>query len=124
MGVWISAKGKYEINPPVDDNLIREYIEFSEQTCPDSYANEKFFNVWFFDQENRLMCHAGKFAEPSVWIDHIREYFFEPRGYELLGDVEIIGECDDEWFGRFWEFEKSKEDEYNIWRERKTELMS
>ena len=65
------------------------------------------------------MCHAGKFIEPIVWIEHIREYFFEPRGYELLGEVEIIDELD----GGFWEFEKSKEDEYNIWRERKRELM-
>ena len=33
----------------------------------------------FFDEENKLCSIAGKFAEPSICYDHIKEKFFEAK---------------------------------------------
>ncbi|HKM35295.1 MAG TPA: hypothetical protein VJY54_11210 [Lachnospiraceae bacterium] len=115
MGVWLSAKGELEVTPAVDDELIRDFIHFSEYTCPDKYWDEKFINTWFFNSENKLICHEGKFAEPSIWYEHLRKNFFEPRGYSLIGDPQIIGECDE----GFQELVSEREVEYQVWKQRK-----
>ena len=46
------------------------------------------------DDRDKLFSIAGKFAEPSIWYRHIKENFFEARGYELEGEMTILGECD------------------------------
>ncbi len=61
MGAWMIAAECISIKPQVDENLIREYIQFSKECFPEEYREEHFFDV---------------------------------RGYELEGEVTIIGECD------------------------------
>lgn len=94
MGVWMIATGSISIKPQVDDNLIKEYINFSKKCYPKEYEDEGFPNTWFFDENNKLVSVAGKFAEPSIWYRHLKENFFEARGYELEGELTIIGECE------------------------------
>lgn len=118
MGVWMMAVDRIKIDPPVDDNLIREFIEFGEISCPKSYCREKFYNTWFFDAENNMICGAGKFAEPHIWYEHLQKYFFTPLGYTLPAEIEIIAEGE----GNFWEIAESRNTEYNLWLERKDRL--
>ena len=92
MGVWMIGTGNISINPQVDEELIKEYIQFSSSYFPEEYEKEKFSNTWFFDEENRLFSIAGKFAEPSIWYRHIKENFFEIRGYKLVGEMKILSE--------------------------------
>ena len=94
MGVWMIGTGNISIKPKVDENLIKEYIQFSKNCFPEDYGEEIFSNTWFFDENNKLFSIAGKFAEPSIWYRHIKENFFEARGYELEGEMTIIGECE------------------------------
>ena len=94
MGVWMIGTGNISINPPVDDNLIKEYIKFSRCYYPEEYREEGFANTWFFDENNNLVSIPGKFAEPSIWYRHIKKNFFEPKGYELDGEMVILGECE------------------------------
>ena len=83
--------GNISIKPQADEALIREYIQFSESFYPEEYGGESFSNTWFLDDNDELFSVAGKFAEPSIWYRHIKE-FFEVRGYELEGEMTIIGE--------------------------------
>ena len=92
MGVWMIGTGNILIKPQVDEALIKEYIQFSKSCYPKEYWDEVFPNSWFFDENNKLVSHAGKFAEPSIWYRHIKENFFEARGYELEGEMIILGE--------------------------------
>ena len=94
MGVWMIGTGNISIKPQVDEELIKEYMQFSESCFPAEYKEECFPNTWFFDEENKLFSIAGKFAEPSIWYRHIKENFFEARGYELEGEMIVVGECD------------------------------
>ena len=94
MGVWMIGTGNISIKPQVDEDLIKEYIQFSKNCFPEDYGEELFSNTWFFDENNKLFSIAGKFAEPSIWYRHIKENFFEARGYELEGEMTIIGECE------------------------------
>lgn len=94
MGVWTIGIGNMTIRPQVDEKLIKEYIEFSNTCFPKEYGDEKFLNTWCFDENNKLFSMEGKFAEPSIWYQHIREKFFEPKGYKLEGKMIILGECD------------------------------
>ena len=114
MGVWMIGTGNILIKPQVDEALIKEYIQFSKSCYPKEYWDEVFPNSWFFDENNKLVSHAGKFAEPSIWYRHIKENFFEARGYELEGDMTIIGECD---LGFEEVCEKSNE-KYRRWKMR------
>lgn len=75
MGVWMIGKGDISINPPVDEELIKEYIQFSKRYIPEEYRDEWFPNPWFFDENNKLISIAGKFAEPSIWYRHIKKEF-------------------------------------------------
>ena len=64
------------------------------------------------NEENHLICEAGRYAEPGIWYDFLKTEFFEKRGYELIGDSDIVGEGSrdlftieiidkyDEWSGR------------------------
>lgn len=119
MGVWLSAKGRLEVLPPPDDQLLMDFWLFSENSWPDDYRrmDERFANTWFFDENNRLACTAGKFAEPCVWYEWMKEHFFTPRGYELVGDVEIIGEGDE------GIFDQNVLDEYYAWKKRVSQLF-
>ena len=94
MGVWMIGTGNISIKPQVEENLIKEYMQFSKSCFPKAYGDEYFSNTWYFDENNKLFSVAGKFAEPSIWYRHIKENFFEPRGYELEGEMTILGECD------------------------------
>lgn len=117
MGVWMRGQGRLRVVPAPDEKLIQEYRLFSRYSIPDSYRpDEPFTNTWFFDKNNRLACLPGKFAEPSIWLDHLKKWFFEPRGYQLVGDPDIVGEteCD------FWNQKLLEEldNEYEEWRDR------
>ena len=111
MGVWMIGTGNISIKPQVDETLIEEYIRFSENCYPEEYVREKFSNTWFFDENNKLFSIAGKFAEPPIWYRHIKENFFENRGYELEGEIEILGECEP----GFDEVVKTSEEKYKKW---------
>ena len=114
MGVWMIGTGSISIKPQVDEALMKEYIQFSKSCFPEEYGGEHFSNTWFFDEKNKLFSIAGKFAEPSIWYRHIKENFFEARGYELEGETTVIGECD---LGFEEAFEKSEE-KYQQWKMR------
>ena len=122
LGCWLIVKDKIKIEPEVDDELIREFIEFSIRSCPKDYCTEKFENPWFFDSENRLVCSYGKFAEPCVWYRHLKKYFFTPRGYKIPDEDEItiLGECD---IG-FTELEEERMHDYKQWLNRREVLSS
>jgi hypothetical protein len=106
--------GSISIKPQVDEELIKEYIQFSKSCHPKEYEEETFPNTWFLDEENKLFSIAGKFAEPSIWYRHIKENFFEARGYELEGDMTVIGECDP----GFEETCEKSEEKYKHWKRR------
>lgn len=121
MGCWMSANGRLLVKPAFNDELIKEYIMFSVDECPEEYEEEKFENPWFFDSENMLICSGGKFAEPSIWYKFLKEQFFEPKGYELNGRPLFTGECDG---NDFWELEMDKEyNEYVDWLRRVCNLF-
>lgn len=112
MGVWMIGTGSITIKPQVDETLIKEYIQFSKSCFPEEYGEECFSNKWFIDEHSKLFSIAGKFAEPSIWYRHIKENFFEARGYELEGEMIIIGECD---LG-FEEACVNSEEKYQHWK--------
>ena len=114
MGVWMIGTGNIRIKPQVDENLIKEYMQFSKSYYPEEYGEEYFSNTWFFDEENKLFSMAGKFAEPSIWYRHIKEKFFEARGYKLEGKMTIIGECEP----GFEEACEKSEGKYRQWKMR------
>lgn len=115
MGVWMTADGKLSIEPQVDDYIIQEFIRFSEETCPPAYYREKFYNPWFFDEQNRLACHEGKFGEASIWYRHLKENFFELRGFVIKGEPHFLGEFEN---GYTEACEKIKKDLEKWWKRR------
>lgn len=120
MGVWLGALGRLTVTPEPDVNLIKDYVYFSKHTCPDLYREDEIFpNTWYFDSENHLASGIGKFAEPSIWYRHLKENFFEPRGYQLIGDSEIVGECDLD----IWKLGEEREQEKRLFRQRVNELI-
>lgn len=118
MGVWIIAAGKLDIEPEVNDYIIQEFIIFSKVTCPPDYYREKFGNPWFFDAQNKLVCHEGKFAEPIIWFDHLKENFFKLWEYDLIGDPHYLGEGEIE----YQKACKERNEEYKKWIERSKEI--
>lgn len=112
MGVWMIGTGSISIKPQVDETLVKEFIQFTKDCYPEEYGEEKFSNTWLLDENNKLFSIAGKFAEPSIWFRHLKENFFEARGYELEGEMTVIGECDP---GFEEAIEKSKE-KYQQWK--------
>ena len=57
MGCWIRAKGRLEVLPPPDEELMMEFWCFGEMECPEEYLvrGERFLN------ENRTRCiHWGQ----------------------------------------------------------------
>ena len=119
MGCWMGALGKLTIIPEPGNELIMEYAEFSKSACPKDYHEEEIFsNPWYFDEENRLASCVGKFAEPSVWYQFLKEDFFEPRGYQLCGDPTFIGEEE----LNFWEIGEKRYLEWKMCEKRMDEL--
>lgn len=118
MGLWIIGTGVLKIEPIPEDDLIRDYIDFSESVNPYEEYDDFFANPWFFDDGNNLQSIAGKFAEPSVWLKYIYS-FFEERGYKIIGDAEIAGED----LQNFWEISEEKYSNYKNWLIRKEELL-
>ena len=114
MGVWMIGTGNITIKPQVNEAFIQEYMQFSERCFPKEYREESFSNTWFFDEENKLCSIAGKFAEPSIWYRHIKENFFEARGYELEGEMMILGECE----SGYEEACEKSEEKYQYWKKR------
>lgn len=115
MGTWMIGTGNITIKPQVNEKIIREYIKFSNSCFPEVYTDEQFFNTWCFDKDNNLFSIQGKFAEPSIWYRHIKENFFEPRGYELEGKMILLGECED----GYEEACQTSKEKYAQWKERK-----
>lgn len=113
MGVWLLAKGTLQVEPPLDEDTVWEYIEFSRNTWPNEYMrmDEVFANPWFFNDENELISIPCKFAECSVWLPYIAR-FFNDRGYVLTGDPDIVGEGES---GFHW---KANAKAYDSWRQR------
>lgn len=116
MGCWVKANGRLEVVPAPDDNLLIDFWHFSYSTWPNEYKriDEHFKNTWFFDENNKLACIAGKFAEPYIWLDWMKEHFFTPRGYVLVGNEDIIGEGD----VGFTPLDKESSREYYGWLRR------
>ncbi len=119
MGCWMMAKDRIELTPEVDDAFIREFIEFSIISCPKKYCTEKFANCWFFDSENRLVCKAGKFAEPGIWYKHLKKYLFKPWRFVVPDKISIIGEGDE----GFWELAEDRSKEYEEWMIRRDKIL-
>jgi len=119
MGVWLIGTGNISVKPQVDEALIKEYIQFSKSCAPKAYREEYFPNPWFFDEESKLFSIAGKFAEPEIWYRHIKENFFEARGYELEGEMRMIGESSP----CFEEVCKKSEEKYLQWKRRYFKLQ-
>lgn len=117
MGTWIIGAGVLSIEPKPDDITLLEYIHFSETTNPYEKMGEYFPNPWFFDENNNLQCIAGKFAEPSVWLEYIKQFFIV-RGFQITGDITIEGE-DLNSFGEICDEQYKK---YMVWNERKESL--
>ena len=92
MGCWMIATNEFDLGDVVDQALIDDFIRFSSLTCPESYRREIFGNTWFFNSGNKLVSHAGKFAEPSIWYEHLRKHFFAPRGVDLPKEINFLGE--------------------------------
>ena len=121
MGCWMGALGRLTIVPEPDNDLIREYVYFSEHVCPEGYNEDEIFsNTWYFDEQNRLASGIGKFAEPSVWYKCLKEEFFEPRGYHLYGDPVFVGEGELD----IWKFGEKRYREERLWRERVNEMYN
>ena len=115
MGCWIGALGRLTVLPEPTEELIREYISFSKNTCPKGYSEDEVFpNTWYFDENNNLASTIGKFAEPSIWYKHLKENFFEKRGYQLLGEPVYIGEGEMD----IWKLGKERDKEMDLWRKR------
>ena len=119
MGLWLRARARLEVIPAPDEQLMMEFWCFGETELPEDYVEmgEKFRNVWFFDNNNKLTCDAGKFAEPQIWMDFLKRKFFRPRGYDVLGDLDIIAEGDPD------VFDQGVLDEYWNWRQRVAGLI-
>lgn len=93
MGLWTGALGRIKIEPEPDAKLIKEYLFFSEYSCPDSFRKDEVFsNPWFFDKDLNLISFAGKFLEPRIWYFFLKENFFDKRGYKLIGDPQFVYE--------------------------------
>ena len=93
MGCWTAAFGRLKIEPEPTADLIKEYLFFSEYSCPESFRKDEVFsNPWFFDKDLNLISFAGKFFEPEIWYDFLKENFFEKRGYKLIGDPQFVPE--------------------------------
>ena len=120
MGCWIGASGRLTVQPEPDEQLIKEYVYFSNHTCPEVYCEDEIIlNSWFFDSENRLISGIGKFAEPSVWYKHLNEFFFKPMGYRLCGDPGFVGEFDLD----LWKLGEQRETERKLWDQRIRDLF-
>lgn len=118
MGIWTIGMGKLIIYPSPDNRVISEYISFSKRTNPYENYDEYFENPWFFDDNNVLQSCAGKFDEPSMWLEYIKD-FFGSKGYEVQGDPKIISECDEI---NFWEICDIQNKQYLAWIKRKEVL--
>lgn len=113
MGLWLGALGRLKILPEPDNDLIKEFVYFCNHTCPDGYSEDEIFrNTWFFDKDNNLISGIGKFAEPDIWYIHLKKEFFEKRGYQLIGDPKIVGECD----LNIWRLGDARNEEYILWK--------
>ena len=119
MGVWMRALGRLEVEPAPDEKLLLDFYRFNRTHQPNDYKRmeEHFSNTWFFDENNRMACLAGKFAEPTVWFRFMRDVFFEPRGYSLIGNLNVVGECES---NEIWD--RSIVKEYECWEKRIKEL--
>lgn len=118
MGIWMIGTGILKVEPGPNDDLIREYVDFSTSVNPYERYDESFPNPWFFDEDNNLQSIAGKFAEPSIWLKFIK-CFFEEKGYKLIGDAEI----ESEELKNFWEISEEKNSNYKTWLIRKEKLL-
>ena len=93
MGCWTAAVGRLKIESEPTADLIKEYLFFSEYSCPESFRKDEVIsNPWFFDKDLNLISFAGKFFEPEIWYDFLKENFFEKRGYKLIGDPQFVPE--------------------------------
>ena len=93
MGCWTVALGRLKIEPEPTADMIKEYLFFSEYSCPDDFRKDEVFsNPWFFDKNLNLVSFPGKFFEPEIWYQFLKVNFFEKRGYKLIGNPEFESE--------------------------------
>lgn len=52
MGCWMGALGRLTIVPEPDNDLIKEYVYFSEHICPNSWISDSIPFVF-------AVCAAG-----------------------------------------------------------------
>lgn len=122
MSVWIKAMGKVVTDCEVNDELIAEFIKFSEEHYPVFWGEEHFSNPWYFDDDNYLCSFSGKFGEMIVWYEHMKREFFNKRGIKLLGEPNYVGETECRYF-----FSKMLEEEnrdYLKWQEKRKRILS
>ena len=106
MGILWIALEKLTVSPEPTKELMKDFLLFGEYFCPPEYrADNVGRNPWFFDKDNKLVSLGGKMGEPEIWYRHIKK-FFEKRGFQLIGDPNIVCEMDVDIDVRHLEFER------------------
>ena len=94
MGSLMIALGRLTLSPEPTAELMKDFLLFTAYFCPPEYHKDNVgLNPWFFDKNNKLVCLGGKLCEPEVWYNHL-QVFFKKRGYQLIGDPQIVWEED------------------------------
>ena len=120
MGIFWIALEKLTVSPEPTKELIKDYLMFCEYFCPPEYSSDNVgHNPWFFDKDNKLVSLGGKLCEPQIWYRHIKK-FLEKRGFQLIGDPNIVSEMDVDIDVRNLEFERliSRYDDRKILEQR------
>ena len=106
MGILWIALEKLTVSPEPTKELMKDYLLFGEYFCPPEYSADNVGrNPWFFDKDNKLVSLGGKLCEPQIWYRHIKK-FLEKRGFQLIGDPNIVSEMDVDSDVRHLEFER------------------
>jgi hypothetical protein len=97
MGCWIAFKGGLAFDKPITDSIKKEFDDFIAKSSEVAYVFEDYSNTWRFIDE-LLVCDLTKFGEYCVWLEHIYNDFFMPRGFNMYGSLLMSGEGDyDRW---------------------------
>lgn len=97
MGYTTRFQGAFEVTPPITVNDLREYQDSWDGRTPDTEGSPSAYNQWALTNESKLRWDGGeKFYEYIPWLMYLVDFFFEPRGYKLNGDVIWEGDEDDD----------------------------
>ena len=116
MGVWLMNRNPVKLSPEVDDSFILKFDSF----CRSHYPFEGYYDCfcpcpWFFTENNELTAFSGKFAEVPIWYTLLVEELFEPSGYKVIGDPEIVQDYE---FPGFTETHNNRVDQSIRWEQR------